>query len=126
MVIPVDVNLRDNRFSVKPKLFISEALVYFLIVFAAAFFAGARCEATAVEDSSLPRITANTNQHAAGTLSKGGLTVELEIREGAFYPEDESGPSLAGIRFRRARQATADPRTDDSHSAGHQDPRHHT
>jgi FtsP/CotA-like multicopper oxidase with cupredoxin domain len=99
MVIPGDGNLRDNRFSVKPKLFISEALVHFLIVLAAAFFAAARCEAGAVGDSSLPRVAANANQHAAGTLSEGGLTVELEIREGAFYPEDEAGPSLEVFAF---------------------------
>lgn len=91
--------MRDNRFPVKTKLFISEALVHFLIVFAPALFAAARCQATAVGDPALPRIAANTNQHAAGILSEGGLTVELEIREGAFYPEDESGPSLQVFAF---------------------------
>jgi FtsP/CotA-like multicopper oxidase with cupredoxin domain len=85
----------------KTKLFIFEALVHFslLIVFAAAFFAVARCEASAVGDPSLPHIAANANQLAAGILSEGGLTVELEIREGAFYPEDESGPSLQVFAF---------------------------
>ena len=85
----------------KAKPFISEVPVLFslLMVFALAFFAVARCEATAVGDPSLPRIAANTNQHAAGILSEGGLTVELEIREGAFYPEDESGPSLQVFAF---------------------------
>lgn len=84
----------------KPKLFIS-ALAHssVLITFAAAFFAVARCQATTVGDRSLPRIGANTNQHAAGTLSQGELTVELEIREGAFYPEDEAGPSLQVFAF---------------------------
>ncbi len=47
----------------------------------------------------MPRIAANTNQLAAGILSEGRLTVELEIREGAFYPEDESGPSLQVFAF---------------------------
>jgi FtsP/CotA-like multicopper oxidase with cupredoxin domain len=86
---------------VKPKLFISEALVHFsfLIVFPLAFFAAAGCELTAVADPSLPRIAANTNQYPAGILSEGGLTLELEIREGAFYPEDESGPSLQVFAF---------------------------
>ena len=98
IVISVDVNLRDNYLSVRPKLFIPEALVYFLTVFAA-FFAGTGRAANAVGDSSLPRVAANTNQHAAGTLSDGGLTVELEIREGAFYPEDEAGPSLEVFAF---------------------------
>jgi hypothetical protein len=73
--------------------------VHFLIVFAPALFAAARCQASTVGDPSLPRIAANTNQHAAGILSEGGLTVELEIREGAFYPEDESGPSLQVFAF---------------------------
>ena len=45
------------------------------------------------------RVAANTNQHAAGVLSQGTLTIELEIREGAFYPEDESGPSLQVFAF---------------------------
>lgn len=90
--------MRDNRFSMRTKLFIFEALLHLLIVFAAAFFA-ARCQATAVGDPSLPRIAANTNQHAAGILSEGELTVELEIRQGAFYPEDESGPSLQVFAF---------------------------
>ena len=80
-------------------LFISQTLMHFLVVFAAAFFAAVRCEATAVGDLSLPRIAANANQHAAGILSEGELTVELEIREGAFYPEDESGPSLRVFAF---------------------------
>jgi len=73
--------------------------MHLLIVFAPAFFPGARCAATAVEDPSLPRIAANTNQYAAGVISEGGLTVEIEIREGVFYPEDESGPSLPVFAF---------------------------
>jgi len=93
---PLLVNLRDNLFSVKSKLYISEALV---IVFAAVFFAAACSQATAVANSSLPRIAANTNQHPAGILSAGELTLELEIREGAFYPEDDSGPSLRVFAF---------------------------
>jgi FtsP/CotA-like multicopper oxidase with cupredoxin domain len=87
---------------VKAKLFISDALLHFLIVFAPAFLAAARAEATVIGDLSLPRIAANTNQCAAGILSKDGLTVELEIREGAFYPEDESGPSLQVFAFAEA------------------------
>jgi len=84
---------------VKPKLLFSAARVCFLIVFAVAFVATARSEASAAADPSLPRIAANTNQHAAGILSQGELTVELEIREGTFYPEDEPGPSLRVFAF---------------------------
>jgi hypothetical protein len=32
-------------------------------------------------------------------LSEGTFTVELEIREGAFYPEDKSWPSLLDFAF---------------------------
>ena len=76
-----------------------QVLRYLLILLAPGFLAVALCEGIAAEDSSLPRIAANTNQHPAGVLSEGGLTVELEIREGAFYPEDESGPSLRVFAF---------------------------
>lgn len=78
---------------------ISEVLAYFLIVFAPGFFTAAYCEAATFSDSSLPPIAANTNQHPAGVLSDGALTVELEIREGAFFPEDKSGPSLQVFAF---------------------------
>jgi manganese oxidase len=93
------LNLRDNRSSVKTKQCIYEVLVCCLIALAPALFAAARCQARAVEDSSLPRIAANTNQQPAGILSEGTLTVELEIREGAFYPEEESGPNLHVFAF---------------------------
>ncbi len=83
----------------KQKLRTFEVLVYLLIVFAPVFMPAVCCEAATVEDLSLPRIAANTNQHAAGVLSEGVLTIELEIREGAFYPEDESGPSLQVFAF---------------------------
>lgn len=82
----------------KTKLLVSGALVHVLFAFAPALFAAAR-QAPVLEDPSLQRIAANTNQHAAGVSSKGALTVELEIREGAFYPEDESGPSLQVFAF---------------------------
>ena len=84
-----------------PRHFISEASVRFclLIVLGLASFAAVYCEATVDVEPSLPRIAANTNQHAAGALSEGGLSVELEIREGAFFPEAESGPSLPVFAF---------------------------
>ena len=91
--------LRDNCFSMKRQPRISEVLLYLLIVFAPALLMAALCQATAAQDSASPRIAANTNQHPAGVLSDGVLTVELEIREGAFYPEDESGPSLHVFAF---------------------------
>lgn len=83
----------------KPEPRISEVLVCLILLFAPVFHRAARSEGAAVVGPSSPRIAANTNQHPAGTLSDGGLTVELEIREGAFYPEDESGPSLQVFAF---------------------------
>ncbi len=84
----------------KIERFITEVTVHFLIVLAAVSPGAGLCEASVVgESSSLPRIAANTNQHAAGIVSEGELTVELEIREGAFYPEEESGPSLRVFAF---------------------------
>ena len=88
-------NLRDN--GVPVKICISNVLLYLLFVFAPGLLA--RCEGTLLEGPTLPRIAANTNQHPAGTLSEGKLTVELEIREGALYPEDEAGPSLQVFAF---------------------------
>ncbi len=78
---------------------ISEVSVYILIAFAVACFAAPRCGASPAGDAPLPRIGANTNQHAAGVLSESGLSVELEIREGAMYPEGDSGPSLQVFAF---------------------------
>jgi FtsP/CotA-like multicopper oxidase with cupredoxin domain len=59
----------------------------------------AHCQSTSPADPSLPRIAANTNRVPAGTMSGGVLNIELEIREGAFYPEAESGPSLKVFAF---------------------------
>lgn len=42
----------------------------------------------------LQRIQANSNQAPAGTLTDGVLTLDLEAREGEWFPEDEHGPSL--------------------------------
>jgi FtsP/CotA-like multicopper oxidase with cupredoxin domain len=41
-----------------------------------------------------PRIAANRNLVAAGTLRSGVLTLQLEIREGDWYPEADTGPSV--------------------------------
>ncbi len=83
----------------RTKLFVSAALIMFLTVFASAFFPGGRYDASAAENPSLPRIAANTNQRSAGVFAEGELRVELEIGEGAFYPEQELGPSLRVFAF---------------------------
>lgn len=40
------------------------------------------------------RLQANSNQIPAGVLADGVLTIDLEVREGEWFPEDEHGPSL--------------------------------
>ena len=47
----------------------------------------------------LPRIEANRNLSPAGHLQDGVLTIRLEIREGDWYPEAETGPSVAVQAF---------------------------
>ena len=42
----------------------------------------------------LPRIEANRNLAPAGELAGGVLTVRLEIRDGEWYPEAETGPAI--------------------------------
>lgn len=43
------------------------------------------------QNSPLPTITANDNRTPAGQLKNGVLELRLELREGVWYPEDESG-----------------------------------
>jgi FtsP/CotA-like multicopper oxidase with cupredoxin domain len=48
---------------------------------------------------SVPRIVANDNQRAAGRLSHGVLTLNLEARPGVWHPEGEDGFGLAVQAF---------------------------
>src|SRR5579864_3279646 len=53
------------------------------------------CAATCAEsDTRVPRLKANSNQTPAGVWENGALDVNLEVREGEWFPEDEHGPSL--------------------------------
>ena len=56
--------------------------IIFLILFSASASPG---------DSSLPPVMANDNRAPAGQLKNGILELRLELREGVWYPEDESG-----------------------------------
>ncbi len=40
------------------------------------------------------RIQVNSNQAPGGVLANGVLTIDLEVREGEWFPEDDHGPSL--------------------------------
>jgi manganese oxidase len=42
------------------------------------------------EDSPLPLVTANNNRTPAGRLKNGVLELQLDLRRGRWYPEDES------------------------------------
>jgi manganese oxidase len=41
-----------------------------------------------------PEIEANDNRLARGNLTNGVLTIELEVREGIWFPEQHDGPGL--------------------------------
>ena len=44
-------------------------------------------------------IQSNSNQTAAGRLEDGVLTLHLELRQGDWYPEAETGPSMKVYAF---------------------------
>ena len=48
--------------------------------------------AGSAENSPLPLVAANDNRTPAGQLKSGVLTLQLELRQGRWYPEDEGGP----------------------------------
>ena len=65
-------------------------------------FGCVRAQETARSQASratLPRIEANRNLSPAGALGAGVLTVRLEIREGEWYPEAETGPAVVVEAF---------------------------
>jgi manganese oxidase len=51
-----------------------------------------------------PRVEANRNLSPAGELQDGVLTLDLEIREGEWYPEAETGPKVVVQAFAEAGQ----------------------
>jgi hypothetical protein len=46
-----------------------------------------------------PAIQANSNRVPAGSLENGILKLHLELRQGDWYPEAESGPSMKVYAF---------------------------
>jgi hypothetical protein len=47
------------------------------------------------------RIQANANRESAGKLENGILTLHLELRQGDWYPEADTGPKLRVYAFAR-------------------------
>jgi manganese oxidase len=58
--------------------------IMLLVLFSAAL-------ARPAENSSLPSVMANDNQKPAGQLKNGVLNLQLDLRQGRWYPEDEGG-----------------------------------
>ncbi len=56
-----------------------------------------------------PRVLPNENRSAAGRLEKGVLEVELEAREGRWYPDGDNGPSIVMQVFAEAGRAPQNP-----------------
>ena len=50
------------------------------------------------------RIVSNDNRRPAGQLSKGVLTLRLEVRAGELHPEADDGPGVAMLAFAEAGQ----------------------
>ena len=46
-----------------------------------------------------PAIQANSNRVPAGKLENGILTLHLELRQGDWYPEADTGPSMKVYAF---------------------------
>src|SRR5438876_311824 len=47
-------------------------------------------------------LTTNENRHAGGQLKGGVLTLQLEIRQGAWHPEADNGEALPVYAFAEA------------------------
>ena len=64
-----------------------------------ALLAAVQLSAQSVPTPVSPAIQANSNRAPAGGLEKGVLTVHLELRQGDWYPEAETGPSMKVYAF---------------------------
>lgn len=53
----------------------------------------------------LPTVAANDNRTPAGVLRDGALNVQLELREGRWYPEKDDGPYRDVYAFAEAKHA---------------------
>ncbi|MGB9235361.1 MAG: multicopper oxidase domain-containing protein [Terriglobales bacterium] len=57
------------------------------------------------ENPPLPQVVANDNRTAAGQVKNGVLELHLELRQGRWYPEDETGQSRDVYAFAEAGHA---------------------
>ena len=70
-----------------------------LALAALAFLPAAGLSAQSVSSPALPAIQANSNRASAGKLENGILMLNLELRQGDWYPEADTGPSLKVYAF---------------------------
>ena len=68
------------------------SLAIFLLIFVIPLVSGQSLPASVA-------IQANHNRAPAGKLEKGVLTLHLEVRQGAWYPEADTGPSMKVYAF---------------------------
>ena len=61
--------------------------------------------ARADDNDKLPAVTANDNRTPAGELRNGTLSLQLELREGRWYPENSGGPYRDVYAFAEADHA---------------------
>ena len=80
-----------------------------LAIFAALACCGISSHARAPVQHPLPVIEANDNRRPAGTLRNGVLTVSLEARSGAWYPEGPNGKTLDVAAFGEPGRALQNP-----------------
>ena len=66
-----------------------------------ACLAGAGCSALPPR-SGLPAIETHANRLAAGTLTDGVLTLDLEVARGVWHPDADDGPAIEILAFREA------------------------
>ena len=70
---------------------------------------GGTSPAAHAEAKPVEKIEANSNQVPGGVLANGILTIDLEVREGEWFPEDEHGPSLRVFALAERGKPAQDP-----------------
>ena len=78
---------------------ISRAVLNSLTLAAIAFFPVFESSAQSESAPTSSRIQANFNRTPAGKLENGILTLHLELRQGDWYPEADTGPSMKVYAF---------------------------
>lgn len=71
----------------------------------AVFLSAAGCK----QKDDAQRVLPNENRNAAGSLANGVLTLDLEAREGRWYPDGDNGPSLVMQVFAEAGRPPQNP-----------------